>query len=110
MTLDTNQHTHPECPVPISLSLYLLFSYSINPAVASLPEHAHLFPEFGCYAGREDGEIKHRECGTGRDGKLETALPSQFYPLKLTPQMDEDWAQLIRTNIATDKASPETAA
>jgi hypothetical protein len=76
----------------------------INPAVAALPQHAHLFPEFGCYGGRGDGKIHHRECGTGRDGKLETPLDKSLYPLELTPEMDQEWEDLIRKNLALIKA------
>ena len=48
----------------------------INPAVAALPEHAHLFAEHGCYHNRTGDNIGHRECGTGgKASKGETELP-----------------------------------
>jgi hypothetical protein len=75
-----------------------------SPVVASLPQHAHLFPEFGCYGGRENGKILHRECGTGEEGPLETPLDKSLYPLELTPEMDKEWEDLIRKHLAIIKA------
>ena len=70
----------------------------INPTVAAMPEHAHLFAEHGCYHNRTD--TGHRECGTGgRAGKGETALPKSFYPLNLTNDMDKAWEELVKKNI-----------
>lgn len=67
----------------------------INPSVAAMPEHAHLFAEHGCY--QKSG---HRECGTGgRAGIGETALPKSFYPLNLTDYMDTAWEKLVKKNV-----------
>lgn len=72
----------------------------INPAVAALPEHVHLFAEHGCYHNRSGDNIGHRECGTGgRAGKGESVLPKSFYPLTLTDDMDKAWEDLIKKNI-----------
>jgi hypothetical protein len=68
----------------------------INPMVASLPEHAHLFPEHGCYVGRDQ---PNRPCGTGRGGDLETPLPKEYWPLELTPEMDSEWDTLVKEHI-----------
>ena len=75
--------------------IWLSMKVFINPAVASLPQHAHLFPEFGCFNGRG----VHRECGTGKGGELETPLPKSFYPLKLTPEMDKAWEEEVKRHI-----------
>lgn len=76
----------------------------LNPAVAALPEHAHLFPELGCYVKRgEDGVLVHRECGTGRDGHLESKLPDSFKPLELTPEMDEKWLEMMKSKLNLQK-------
>jgi hypothetical protein len=70
----------------------------INPTVAAMPDHAHLFSEHGCYHNRTDAG--HRECGTGgRAGRGETALPKSFYPLNLTDGMDKAWEELVKKNI-----------
>jgi len=79
--------------------VWLSMKVFINPSVAALPNHAHLFPEFGCYDGRKDGQIVHRECGTGKDGKLETPLEKSFYPIQLTEGMDTEWNQMIRSRL-----------
>lgn len=71
----------------------------INPSVAALPEHAHLFAEHGCYHNRTGDQIGHRECGTGRGGKGESPLPKSFYPLTLTEDMDKAWEDLVKKNI-----------
>jgi len=70
----------------------------INPAVASLPEHAHLFPEQGCFEGRDEktGEILHREC---LKEKLETPLAESMKPLQITPEMDEAWNDWIKARV-----------
>jgi hypothetical protein len=81
--------------------IWLSMKVFVNPAVAAMPQHAHLFPEFGCF--QQNGGPKtrtHRECGTGKDGKLETPLAKEFYPLELTPAMDKEWEDLIRSKIA----------
>jgi hypothetical protein len=79
--------------------VWLTMKVFTNPVVASLPQHAHLFPEFGCYGGRADGEIHHRECGTGGEGALETPLDKSLYPLPITPAMDEEWENLLRKDL-----------
>lgn len=72
----------------------------INPVVAALPEHANLFPEFGCFESNGPGlTINHKECGEGKGGDLETRLDPSFYPLDLTPKMDVDWENEVRQNV-----------
>lgn len=78
--------------------IWLTMKVFINPAVAALPEHAHLFPEHGCYEGRKDGDLVHRECGTGTDS-IETPLDKSLYPLVLTPEMDTEWEEIVKKNI-----------
>lgn len=70
--------------------------------VAALPEHAHLFGEFGCYGGREHGAgrgkgIVHVECGRDEKG-VETRLDPAFYPLELTEEQDRDWYEIVRAH------------
>jgi hypothetical protein len=63
----------------------------LNPTVAALPQHNSLFPELGCYGGRnENKQMIHRECGTGKNGAMETPLAPEFFPIKLTPEMDTE--------------------
>ena len=75
----------------------------INPVVAALPEHAHLFHEAGCYGGRDTNNKKdpiiHKKCGTGKGGEGETPLPDDFYPIELTPEMDRIWEEEVKTHI-----------
>ena len=71
----------------------------INPAVAALPEHAHLFAEHGCYHNRTGDFIVHRECGEGRPGRGESKLPVSWYPVTLTDDMDKAWEDLVKNNI-----------
>jgi len=68
----------------------------VNPAVASLPQHAHLFPEHGCYDQPSKHERIRRPCSLDRQ---ETPLPDSFLPLKLTESMDEEWLELVRKNV-----------
>jgi hypothetical protein len=73
----------------------------VNPAVASLPEHAHLFPEHGCFGGRDsEGKMIHRECGAVQRGDaVESPLEPSMYPIELTAEMDEAWLALIKKNV-----------
>ena len=68
----------------------------INPQVASLPQHHHLFhSEHGCYGSRaKDGSFIGRICGEGKAVE-ETPLPEDWYPLKLTPEMDTKWEERV---------------
>jgi len=73
----------------------------INPTVAALPQHAHLFGEFGCF----EAIGASRECGTkaGRysieNAEKETLLDPSFYPLNLTIAQDEAWYDIVKANI-----------
>lgn len=74
----------------------------INPVVAALPEHAHLFMEFGCFQSPKE---PNRECGKAmkpsqkKDAGMETPLPPSFYPLKLDPSQDEAWYDIVKANV-----------
>lgn len=79
----------------------------VNPMVAALPEHAHLFPRNGCFKGYAPpgSEFKSltRPCGEGSSkAHLETKLPDEFVPLKLTPQMYENWHTAIKNGITDE--------
>jgi hypothetical protein len=90
--------------------VWLTMKVFTNPVVAALPQHAHLFPEFGCYGGRANGEVQHRECGTGPDGALETPLDKSLYPLPITPAMDEEWERLLRKDLEISSAAVKAKA
>lgn len=79
--------------------VYLSMKVFINPAVASLPEHQHLFAEHGCYKDRVDGKIKNRACGEGRGGDKESVLPPEYLPLELTQDQDKAWVDILKANI-----------
>jgi len=66
----------------------------INPLVASLPEHAHLFAEHGCY-DRTKGFECGKEGSSPGVAKL-TPLPESFKPLSMTKEMDDRWMDLIK--------------
>lgn len=67
----------------------------INPMVASLPEHEHLFAEHGCGAKGDP-----REC---EEGGISSTLPRSFYPLNITQEMDDKWETLVKNNIKQSK-------
>ena len=73
----------------------------VNPVVAALPEHAHLFPELGCFGGKEEEGIIHRKCDPA---KGESEPDPNMYPLELTDQMDEDWLEWLRPRVAKPKS------
>lgn len=67
----------------------------VNPAVAALPEHAHLFPELGCLQ-KSDGISTNRKCDPT---KGESEPDPKMYPLELTEKMDEDWLEWLRPRV-----------
>ena len=79
--------------------VWLTMQVYINPAVASLPEHTHLFSEHGCFKARVGKEMVHKECGTLRGGENESKLPKSFYPLELTTEQDEAWLKQVKDSI-----------
>jgi len=81
--------------------IWLNMQVFINPAVASLPEHAHLFAEPGCYGGRAKKGWIRRKCSTGKGEGSESELPASFYPLELTQEQDEAWSQKVVQSIAS---------
>lgn len=79
--------------------IYLSMQVFINPMVASLPEHAHLFAEHGCYGGKDkDNKKIHIDCSDQGKAKGEvlTPLPESFKPLPLNNGMDKEWFELIK--------------
>jgi Methyltransferase domain len=69
----------------------------VNPVVASLPRHAHLLAEHGCYESGLGKDMVHREC----DGIKESKLPESFYPLKHSTVQHNAWLKLVNASIAT---------
>jgi hypothetical protein len=70
----------------------------INPAVAALPQHAHLLAEPGCYDNREN-RTSHRECGDpmpSQDTSGESVLTVAFRALPLTVAQDDAWVAHIK--------------
>ena len=78
--------------------IYLNVQVFINPLVAALPQHAHLFAEHGCFGGKDKNNNKiHVDCKeSGAKGDHLTALPDSYYPLQLTEEMDREWFDLIK--------------
>jgi Methyltransferase domain len=97
-TRTTNQ-TAPNGAYYNAQHIWLTMKVFVNPTVASLPEHAHLFPEHGCYGGKVSGKKIQRVCGEGKDGRLESVLPKEFWPLPLDAAQDEAWADLLRQHM-----------
>ena len=81
--------------------VWLTMKVFVNPVVAALPQHAHLFPEHGCFGGKNADT--HRICGQGKGGELESVLPASYWPLQPTRDQDEQWADLVRQHIDVSK-------
>ena len=75
--------------------IWLTLKVFVNPVVAALPQHAHLFYEHGCFLERGKGRL----CGTGEQGHLESALPKSYLPLELTSEQDQAWFDLIKEHV-----------
>lgn len=66
--------------------------------VASLPQHAHLFAEHGCFGGKKDNKKIHVDCSdtkNARGGENLTPLPEEFKPLKIDKSMHDAWLKLL---------------
>ena len=72
--------------------------------VASLPEHAHLFSDPGCYDGRDDNGIKNRPCLTEKN---ESPLPKDYEALELTPEQDTAWLKAVNASLEAVKKEQE---
>lgn len=91
---DSNRGTAPNGEKFLPQHIILSMKVFVNPAVAALPEHAHLFPEHGCLkTWTPEKGPEGRPCSAA---KGESEIDPSFFPLKLTPQMDEDWDQHIK--------------
>jgi len=78
----------------------------INPMVASLPQHAHLFGTPGCYGGKWG---VHRECGEKGGGgwdqyHTESKRDPSYFPLVLTKEQDQKWFDIVKANIDPNQA------
>ncbi|CAB9524978.1 expressed unknown protein [Seminavis robusta] len=102
---ESNQRDGPSGPdgKPLNAQhVWLTMQVFINPMVAALPKHAHLFSEHGCFKERAaKGKIIHKECGTLRGGNTESKMPESFYPLKLTAEQDEAWLAKVKASISS---------
>jgi len=78
----------------------------INPVVAALPQHAHLFANHGCFLSFGEGGLKNRECGTKEE---ESKLPKSYYPFELTEKQDKAWVDMMKKHIAKLKAEQAQA-
>lgn len=84
--------------------IWLSMKVFVNPVVASLPAHHHLFYEPGCFQGKEKGEIVNRECG--RDE--ESTVPESYRPIALTGEMDRAWESLVKSALSQGSSTTKS--
>jgi hypothetical protein len=108
-----SNYTLPTGKKPNPQHIWTSMKVFINPAVASLPEHAHLFPHIGCLGGQIAGakvsqgdQYSRRVCGTGPDGIMETPLAREFYPLPIRQEMYDRWIEVIKSGLKTEQSRP----
>ena len=66
--------------------------------VASLPQHAHVFAEHGCFGGGDSqGSKIHVDCSDTKNARGEnlTPLSEEFKPLKIDESMHNAWLKLL---------------
>lgn len=68
----------------------------INPVVAALPQHAHLFPADGCFRNYQLGVIYNKPCDPA---KMETTLPASYAPLEFNATKHDEWAEMVRKSL-----------
>jgi hypothetical protein len=77
----------------------------VNPGIARLPQHAHLFPEDGCFKGKDGNSINapaiQRKCATGAGVKTETALDKSFQSLEIDEKGEKLWERRVKSLIST---------
>jgi hypothetical protein len=81
--------------------IWLTMMIFINPLVGTLPEHAHLMAEEGCYQRRDaNGTMIHRPCGTRRN-REESKLPDEFKPITIRNPEErlKDWEEWVKHHI-----------
>ena len=74
--------------------LWLTGMVFINPSVASLPKHAHLLAEDGCFRSGAGNGTDRVPC-TGAD-----ALPQRFLPIRIDQEMDAKWEHMLHAGRA----------
>jgi SAM-dependent methyltransferase len=68
----------------------------INPVVAALRQHAHLFPQDGCFKLYEKGVIYNKACDPN---KMETTLPASYAPLKFNAAKHDEWLEMVQKSM-----------
>mmetsp|Transcript_24443 Transcript_24443/g.27287 ORF Transcript_24443/g.27287 Transcript_24443/m.27287 type:complete len:364 (+) Transcript_24443:124-1215(+) len=69
----------------------------VNPVVAALPEHAHLFPQLGCFTKDKGARKCRKESG-------ESVPDERMNPLNLTDLMDQKWVEWIEPQVKPPKS------
>jgi hypothetical protein len=87
--------------------IYTSLKVFVNPAVAALPQHQHLFPDHGCFYNYSTGAFRtvRRPCGGpgSSEAHLETKLPDSYEPLSVTPEMHQKWNDFIKSRLEVKK-------
>ena len=74
----------------VAQHLWTSLQVFINPLVASLPEHQHLFAEPGCF---DRNGMPNIDCELKAGA---TPLPENYKALNITKEMDDEWFALIK--------------
>ena len=80
----------PDKMYHVAQHLWTSLQVFINPLVASLPQHQHLFAEPGCF---EQNNMPNINCGLKAGA---TPLPENYKALTITKEMDDEWLALIK--------------
>ena len=85
--------------------IWMTMQVFINPAIAALPQHAHLLAGPGCFLSQSQEIIFNKKC----DGVQESNPPPEFDPLVLTKKFDKKWEELVKKNIMIEPAGTKAA-
>ena len=77
----------------------------INPAVAALPQHNHLFPQDGCFEKYNEKGVDYPPVTRKCNRDLETPLIDEYEPLQVTPEMHKRWSDLIAAKLKEAEAA-----
>mmetsp|Transcript_17572 Transcript_17572/g.47900 ORF Transcript_17572/g.47900 Transcript_17572/m.47900 type:complete len:243 (+) Transcript_17572:3-731(+) len=78
--------------------LWLTMKVFVNPVVAALPQHAHLFSQHGCFSKLYEPD---KQCDSLERGYYEAQ--KSVTPIALTEEMDQKWDARIKRNIGMEK-------
>jgi hypothetical protein len=101
--------TLPDGSKPNPQHIWLSMKVFVNPAVAALPQHAHLFPRHGCFVSYATPGAPFTITRACQNTDGESALPDSYQPLAIKPEMHQQWVKIIKQGLTVKNKSSTKA-